>query len=703
MRSRLVAVAVALSVTACGEQTLSAFGNLDTPISLAIHETTSDLFIASHGSNDLRVYNVKKADFLVAPARLFPLSIPTVRSPIAVAAAEHFVFVVSGATAEVGFVTLDVPPGAFGPRSVDGPDGFPITQAIDAVPTAAVAFAAAFGFAEAEGGALADHLILAGLSPDGDGGKLVVVRPPHLAPGESGVEPLPSIVTELELPGVFPAGLAIDPTGLVVEGEEEPIPPAIDCRTVAIADSRIAEGHRPGVILTKARVSPDGAFSFDGPGETVEIRVPVMLPSGALEDRLAGARAVAFAPAPVTPALVEAVAADPCATRSGRLFVVLDPAYCVGALSCPNVAVLDLADEAPFGVLATDSTTGGPAAFQLPGAQLGLVAVTGPFTITGAFNPGVVDENGRALQAEGIPELTLFTSSDGALTYLAGGFGTFLEAPGVRADPDPVFLLSSRSMGPSSDVNVSRTDSRQRGVENVQPAVTVPAGARPRSEFWTAGFEIPLPGLEDVGSNGALAARSLRLPADASITFLEPVPVQASTDPLLADRAIPATFGDLVCDGFPIVSVSPDGRSIEVNLAAPGFVNPEGCSAGQLHVGIFPPKGMPWTLAGSVTGFVGRIPNETSRDFDVFAGSDLLFRFTTPDDPLPRGATFAWSTSSGFDFFRVDPGFFGLMPASVVSFGSASSTRVFVAYSGANSLLRLNPVRTSRDELGILQ
>ena len=115
------------------------------------------------------------------------------QTPIAVAAARRFVFVVSGASAEVGFVDTEVPPGGFGPRSVDGPDGFPLTLAIDAVPTAAVALTAAHGFAD--DGALADHLIVAGLSPDGDGGKLTLVRPPHAA--VAGAEPLPSVAAEL--------------------------------------------------------------------------------------------------------------------------------------------------------------------------------------------------------------------------------------------------------------------------------------------------------------------------------------------------------------------------------------------------------------------------------------------------------------------------------------------------------------------------
>jgi len=686
-----LAVIAAFVSTACAEQALAPFGNLDTPVSLAVHEPSGQLFIALQGTNDLRVFATRSDDFLVGPAELFPLSIPTVRTPIAVAAAERFAFVVSGASAEIGFVDTQVPSGAFGPRSVDGPDGFPVTLAVDSVPTAAVAFSAAFGFADE--GALADHLLVAGLSPDGDGGKLTIVRPPHVTGAST--EALPSMAGELLLPGAFPADVALD------AGRADPTAAVADCRAVAVADANAATG---GVILSRVRVQPDGSVSLDAPAaaDRVELPMPVTMPDGSVEIRRAGARAVAFGPAPDVPGIEAALAADPCAFRAGRLFVVLDPAYCGDAETCPNVAVLDL-DGAP--ALAVDATTGGPAAYKVPAAALGLVALQGPFDLTDAFDPSRV-EDGIAAKAVALPELTLVTSSDGAVTYLAGGLGPFLLADGSRAAPDPVFLVSSSKAGPSAG-RVERTGVRLAPDEVLPPVVSVPPGARPRSETWSAGFETPLPGFGSVGTVSSLQGDTLPFPAGSAGTFLSPVPILASADPLLADRVVPLPpEADVVCDGFPVASVAADGRSLTVARQAPGFDNPAPCELGDATIAILPPKGLPWTLTGSTTGFVGRAGVDP---VGVFSGGTLLFRFAAPAGDVPRGATFGWQTNQGFGFFRADPRTMGLMPASIVPVlargtpGDDPAWRVYVAYSGADTVMRLNPQTPTFGDLTFLQ
>ncbi|HWV36947.1 MAG TPA: hypothetical protein VN033_00555 [Vulgatibacter sp.] len=691
MRLRLAAAIAALLAAACAEQELAPFGNLDTPVSLAVHEPSGHLFIALQGTNDLRVFATRSDDFLTGPAELFPLSIPTVRTPIAVAAARRFAFVVSGASAEIGFVDTRVPPGAFGPRSVDGPDGFPLTLAVDQVPTAVAALTAAFGFAEE--GELGDHLVVAGLSPDGDGGKLTVVRPPHVMAGST--EALPSVAAEVLLPGAFPSDVAVD------AGRADPEGDVADCRLVAVADANPDTG---GVILARMRVEPDGSASLEPPSaaDRVELEVPVTLPDGSVVTRRAGARALAFGPAPDVPGIEAALAEDPCAPRAGRLFVVLDPAYCGDALTCPNLAVLEL-DGAP--ALAVDATTGGPAAYRVPGAALGLVALEGPLRLPNAFDPSRI-EDGVAADASPVPALTLVTSSDGAVTYLAGGLGPYLRADGSRASPDPVFLVSTSQTGPSAS-EPTRTDVRRSPAQVQPPVVEVPPDARPRSETWTAGFETPLAGFEGVGTVASLRGDTLRGPADSSRTFLSPLPILAASDPLLADRVVPASpEAGVICDGFPVVSVAADGRSLEVDRRAPGFDNAPSCELGDNPIAILPPKGLPWTLTGSSTGFVGRVGADP---VGVFAGGTLLFRFQAPAGDVPRGATFGWQTTQGFGFYRANPDVMGLMPASIASVLAAGtpgvdpSWRVFVAYSGADAVMRLNPQAPDPKDLTFLQ
>lgn len=697
----LVLAAVALWL-GCGETPPGAFGGLDTPVSLAMHPASGNLFIASQGRNDLKVYNVPSGQFLVGPAALFPLSIPTVRSPILAAAGERFVFVVSGASAEIGFVDTVRPPGALGPRSVDGPDGFPLTLAVDTVPTAGLALSSPFGYAD--DGDLSDHLLLAGLSPEGEGGSLLLARPPHLVEGAD--EALPAVVAQVALPGIAPKGVAVEPGAALLEVESQA---TTDCRNVAIADARLAPGHTPGVWFSTLRIEADGAASLVPPeeGRRIELKIPVTLADGSLEERTAGARAVAFAPAVQSPGLDEAVEADPCALRSGRLFVVLDLDYCAGAASCPNVAVYDLGGEGELGTLATDATTGGPAAYVLPGAQLDVVAMEGPFTIPDAFNPSELDPTtGEAAPAEDVSVLVLFSSSDGALTYMAGGFGSALSGPDERDEPDPVYLLSSTRAGPGLSVPLRRIDAHA-AAGAAAPSIEVPQGARPRSERWIAGFEAPLPGMDAVGTRDTLRGDELSLSENAGTSFLTPVEVRASSDPLRADRLVPKALGGISCDGYPIRSVSEDGRSIQVERAAAGMSNPAGCDAPHLSMAILPPKAEPWILEGDVTGFVGRAANDPGAVLQVFAGDRLLFTFETPGGELERGAIWQWTMTSGFRFLRADPEGAGLMAASLATLQLESEERpnwrVFVAYSGADLLMQLNPLLPEFRRLRFLQ
>ena len=110
-------------------------------------------------------------------------------------------------------------------------------------------------------------------------------------------------------------------------------------------------------------------------------------------------------------------------------------------------------------------------------------------------------------------------------------------------------------------------------------------------------------------------------PTDANAARCPPA------DPLLADRLAPQGFGDLICEGYPVVEVSSDGLVLVVDREAPGFDNPEGCDDPRLRLAILPPKSLPWTLTGSVTGF----------ELMLRMGVDLVLEHATGcRDPLPR-------------------------------------------------------------------
>ena len=143
MRRVHAAVLCTALLAACGETSLAAFGQLRSPVALAVHGPTDQVFIASLGGDELRVFDGRRRRFLEAPAALFPLSIPTVANPTALAAADRFVFVLSGPDAALAFVDTRLQPGAVGPRSVDV-GGFPLTLPLEMVPADLAAFAAAW-------------------------------------------------------------------------------------------------------------------------------------------------------------------------------------------------------------------------------------------------------------------------------------------------------------------------------------------------------------------------------------------------------------------------------------------------------------------------------------------------------------------------------------------------------------------------------
>src|SRR5690606_21143743 len=106
------------------------------------------------------------------------------------------------------------------------------------------------------------------------------------------------------------------------------------------------------------------------------------------EERIAPIRDIAFAPAPLGDSALAAIAADPCTPRSGRLYAALDPAICVGTISCPDVAVVDLAGEA--GPTLATGGDGLPALYDFPATILSVDALAGPFSLPGAFVPHAV-------------------------------------------------------------------------------------------------------------------------------------------------------------------------------------------------------------------------------------------------------------------------------------------------------------------------
>lgn len=679
-RGRLCLLPVLLVWTACGETLLPPFGDLATPVAVAVHQQSKQAFIASQGGDELRVFDLQKKQFLIAPAISFPLSIPTVPTPRLLAAGERFVFVVSGADGSVGFVDTEVPPGAFGPRSVNDEAGAPVVARPPLLPTAAVAMAVPL---PGEAGA-GDHLIVAGLDPSGEGGRLSVVRPP-LA-GEA-----PRVVGDLALPGLHPVGLALERGEVVAPGQGP------DCRHLAIADSNQEAGHVPGIWLTQVEVGVDGAVAVRplDPAEKIEVEVEVTLADGSTEVRTAPVRTVAFAPVPRDVHLDEAVEGDPCVQRSGRLFAILAPTYCEGAITCPNFAAIDL----PSKELARDGVRGAPAVYQLPAVPLEMVSLEGPILVRGnpderrpAPTTEIVAGDPPTLQsvpAGLVDGLTLVTSSDGGVTYVAGGFGPRLLGPSStrRRGSDPVFLLDADPALPGLEGAIRRIDRRGQSL----PRLDFPVAAQPKSEQWTAGFEIPLPGFEAVGVVEALQGATFVLPQGKSA--LGPVPLLASADPFLADRLVPQAPGAR-CEGFPLVSIGGDGRTLTVDRAAPGFVNDEACLAGSRPVSILPPVALPWTLAGSTSGFVGRLPADPDRSTSVAEGSRLLFLFQPPQEAVERGATFTWNTTSGFAFFRQQRDDL-LLPASIASLQRETPSRnlVVVAYSGSNAIAVYDPVR----------
>lgn len=699
MRPTRILLAAVAFLLGCGEKTLAPFGQLRSPVALALHEPSNNLYIASLAGDDLRVFNARSEKFLTAPVALFPLSIPTVRNPSALAAAERFVFVLSTAGAQVGFVDTEIQAGAAGPRSVNGPSGLPIVLPLDMVPSSITAFSSPWAWSP--DGSLADHALVAGADGAAGGGILLALRPPVVEGGE--VVDLPSPEALIELPGIFPTAIALAPRGVPVTELVGPGgTPVADCRTLAIADGRPEEeGHVPAIWLTDVRVGTDGRLTLSelDPTRKIEIRVPVEVGGGVVEERVAPIRALAFAPFPVTDSLLAAVAEDPCAETSGRIFAALDTSYCEGAATCPDLAVIDLTgDPAEPGRLAVDRTTGQPALYDFPGAPLEVVALAGPFRLPRAFDPLLVTATGLSQPLESAAVLAMIASSDGNLYYLDGGFGSYLVSAGRRAEPEAVFPVDANQAGPGLAAAVARTDLPGRAGAGQLPTVVVEPTDRPTNEVWTAGFEIPLPGFAAVSTVGAVSGGdTLALPAGDQFVGGA---ITASTNPLEADRVVPRFLGEAICEGWPIVEVAADGSFVRFDRAA--LRNDPDCERQELPLDILPSIAAPWTLSGSVSGFVGRIAAGTVDDrptVQVFSGTRRLFLFTPAAADVPRGSTFSFQTTDGFAFYAFRPEILGLLPASVQPFlvsppkaGRDPSWRVFIAYSGSDSLVAADPV-----------
>jgi len=673
---RWLCIVVPLATLACAEEVSFSFGDLRTPAALAVHQPSRRLLIASQDGDELRVFDLEEEVFLPSPSVSFPLSVPTVPSPRLLAVGERFAFVVSGAEGSVGFVEAVVPPGAFGPRSVDDAEGRPVVVFADLLPAAAVPLVTRHRFA----GELGDHALVGGLSPDGTGSRIAVIRPPF-----DGAPP--EVVAALDLPGVALAGLALEPAF-------DDVPAVPDCRALAIADLGAFGAEGGGIHLGRVRVEPDGSVALVAPTQRIEVRVEVVLPDGSVEERAAAVRAVEFGPVRPAPDLPRAVAADPCGLRSGRLYAILDRAHCAGAAVCPNFAVIDL----PTGALATDRREGGPAAYELPGAPLRLLRIDGPITVADSF-VDVVDEGGgrpvlRSEPAGRIFGLVLVAGSDGSVTFVAGGVGTTLVGPGARRPSDPAFLLDAEDAVPGLSRGPVRIDRRA----TVLPRISFPPEARPRDEEWTAAFEGPLPGLAHLGTVANLVGDRFALTADSQQNFEAPVRVLASEDPEQADRLVPLgpAVEELRCDGFPVVEVEEGGRALRVLREAPGFSNPPECLEGNVAFAVLPPRARPWILTGSRTGFAGRAPADPARRQEVRFGGRLLFEFQPPEEAVDRGATFRWDTSSGFTFLQVWRSSL-LLPASLALFRrGATDLRVIVAYSGSDAIAIFNPADPPR-------
>lgn len=667
---RRFSLIVLVALGGCAEERISPFGDLNTPVAIAVHEPTRQLLIASQDEDELRVFDLRDQEFLASPSISFPLSVPTVRSPRFLGAGERFVFVVSGADGSVGFVDTRVPAEAFGPRSVDDSEGRPIVLATEFSPTAALAFSTPYGYAD--GGALGDYFLVAGLLPDGRGGQLLALRPPFEGAG-------PEFLATIDLPGILPAGLALE-AGFFLDG-------VADCRSFALADLGEAEDHTPGIWIGRVEIGTDGAFSLGEPEQKIEIRVEVTLPDGSREERLAPVRAVEFAPLRIDRELPPAVEDAPCAPRSGRIFALLDRSYCAGAEACPNLVAIDL----PSGEIARDAVLGGPAAYELPAAPNGLLSVPGPLPVADAhmdfLDPETSPPALRTREVDRVESLLLVSSSDGGITYVAGGLGTRLlgPTPDRRAASDPVFLLDAGESVPGIEGSIVRTD--RRG--NILPQLDFPPGAAPRREDWVAGFETPLPGLAALGGLGNLAEDRFHLPEGSEHNFSAPIAVLASAEPDEADRLVPLGV-DFACDGFPIVAVEEGGRALRLQRQAPGFTNPPECLEGEVAFAVLPPRARPWTLSGSVTGFVGRAPEGMGSE--IRFGSRLFFVFHPPEEAVERGATYEWRTIFGFSFYRMTRSSL-LLPASMALFPLQTSWRVVVAYSGSDAITVINPSR----------
>lgn len=663
---RRTLILAALVATACGDTTLPPFGQLRQPDALAFQPATGLLFIASAGGDELRVFDASERQFLRGPATVFPLSVPTVRRPSALAAGARWLFTLSSVDAELGFVDGVIAEGALGPRSLDGADGFPIALPLPGLPTALAALDGSI-----------DHALVAGV--DGAEGALWVVRAPV-------DEALPSLIASAAIPGV-PGAIAIEASAGPLLGPDGA--PIVDCRTVAVAEQVGAAGQPPAIHFFTLRLDPSGVATLEA-SPLGSLQLAIDEPRGAgVARRAAGVRRLAFAPTPEAPGRGAAIAAEPCEVRAGRLFVLLDGADCPGADSCADLTAIDL----PSGAPARDPSSGGPALYDLPGAALELVALAGPIELPGAFDPSGDTRLGR------VGSLVVAASSDGNLYYVDGGFGTPLIAPGVRGPSDRMLLADAEAGGPLVS-GLTRLDSQAAGAEEGAPVLETPIGAQPYDERIVATFEGALPGRTDLGLVGDLAFAGGR----ATIAAPEGAPFHEGMRVQPGDR-VAAAAPELACEGFVVESVAADGGSLvvlEATQAAP-------CTAPELTLQLLPPAATPWVLTGSVSGFMGLLADDGSLQ-ELRGDGALLFTFRRGAVPLPRGASFAWITSDGFRLYGTNPGVAAQLPTGLAAALAsppaalvAPRWQLFVSYGGADAVIELDPELTSQADVLLYQ
>jgi hypothetical protein len=122
-----------------------------------------------------------------------------------------------------------------------------------------------------------------------------------------------------------------------------------------------------------------------------------------------------------------------------------------------------------------------------------------------------------------------------------------------------------------------------------------------------------------------------------------------------------------------------------------------------LPLGVVPSETTPWWLDGSVTGFVGRLPDTggPTGGGEVWAGSTRLFSFRPvgyADMDQAAGVTWSFTTDDGFTRYGAFPDIDFQLPTdldarlrSPPSATGGADWRVFVPYSGGAALIEFDP------------